>query len=99
MLTSALLVLPISVAVLFGGGTQRVQKAVSIVLAGAVTGLLTPIAVSALVHTSQTNEFPPQGLELTAIWLTVLAGLVFVFSTSTGTRAAKGKSKTQEEAA
>ena len=99
MLTSVMLVLPISLAVLVWGGKQRGQKAVSILLAGVVTGFVVPVTVSVVSHTAQTNVFPPTGLVLTTIWLAVLAVLVFAFTTLTGTRRSKAKPGSQVGAA
>ena len=99
MLTSVVLALPVCLVVLVGGGKHLAQKAMSIILAGGVAGLLTPMAVSVTVHTSQTNEFPPAGLALTAIWMIALASMIFVFSTFTGTRVPKGKSSVPEDEA
>ncbi len=92
MSASVLLTLPISLAMLVSGGKHRGQKAVSILLAGAVTGLVVPLMASILFPASQTNQFPPNGLALTATWLTVLSAVVFAFITVTGTRPAKAKS-------
>ncbi len=91
MSASVLLTLPIALAVLVGGGKQSGQKAISILLAGAVTGLVVPLVASILFPASQTNQFPPNGLALTATWLAVLSGVAFAFVTVTGARSAKIK--------
>ena len=88
MLASVVLAVPVSLAVMLGSRTHRVQKAVAILLAGVVAGLLVPLAVYLVIPSAQTCVFPPQGLGPTAIWLAVLAALIFAFTTLTGSRRA-----------
>jgi hypothetical protein len=86
ILASVVLAVPVSLAVMLGRGVHRVQKAVAILLAGVVAGLLVPLAIYLALPNAPTCVFPPQGLGLTAIWLAVLAALIFVFTTLTGSR-------------
>ncbi len=88
VLASVILAVPVSLAVMLGSGAHRIQKAVAILLAGVVAGLLGPLAMYLALPNSQTCVFPPQGLGPTAIWLAVLAALIFVFTTLTGSRRA-----------
>lgn len=89
MLTSALLCLPIALAFLVSREEHRLQKALAIVMAGVVAGMLLPVVASLLIPTAQTNLFPPKGPGMTGLWLAVLAGLMFLVTTMTGSRKPK----------
>ena len=89
MLTSSLMVVPMSLVMLLSNAKSRVSKAVSILLAGVVAGLVVPSCASVIAPSAQTNAFPPVGPVLTMIWLATLAGLVLAFTSITGSRPAK----------
>jgi len=75
---STLLVLPIAIVVMLRGGEDARQKAGGIPLAGILAGLVMPIATSFLFPAQQTNEFPPEGAGLVAVWFITLSGFVLV---------------------
>lgn len=85
-LTSVLLVLPVAPAVLASGERQKGQKVLAVPLAGVATGLLLPLIASFMLPAAPTHTFPPEGLGLTALWLALLAGLVFLFTSLTDSR-------------
>jgi hypothetical protein len=87
---SVLLVLPISIAVLLQGGPDARQKAGVIPLAGILAGMVMPIVTSMLFPAQQTNEYPPTGGGLTAVWFIALAGFILVLVMIGGSKKKKG---------
>lgn len=83
---SIVLLFPIAIAFGIGRERQRFQKAFAVVLAGLLAGGLLPIAASQLMPTAQTNHFPPVGIGLTALWLSMLAVLTAVVTTMLGSQ-------------
>lgn len=82
--------LPILVGLILFGGEGAAQRAMSAPLAGLVAGLFTPIAASFLLPAQNSEVFPIRHGGLLAMWLVMLALLVFIFALTTGDRKRKG---------
>lgn len=89
MAMSVLLALPAGLALLLAGEPLFSQKVVAVPLAGVLTGLLLPIIVSLVLPAEKTSIVPPQGLLVTSMWMGTLAIFLLLFTTFTGSRAAK----------
>jgi hypothetical protein len=74
---------PASLVFLLSKTTQKIQKSVSVVLAGLVTGLLLPVVGSIVFPRVKNDTIPPQDTLLSLTWLIALAVLIFLFTTMT----------------
>jgi hypothetical protein len=86
---SVMMALPVGLILLFGGEPLLSQRMMAVPLAGLVTGLLFPIAISLLLPKENSAGFPPEGWTLTGIWLATLALFLFLLTTMTGARQVK----------
>lgn len=83
---SIVLLFPIALSFAVGKESERFQKSFAVVLGGLLAGGLLPLLGSYLFPTAQTNQFPPDGLGLTGLWLAMIAGLTVVVTTMTGSK-------------
>jgi hypothetical protein len=89
MWTGVLLSLPAAVALSQHRVPAVRQKAGSVPLAGLLAGMALPILVSLVAVGLKTNEFPPRGLMLSALWLGLLVGLIAIIPTLVGGKRVK----------
>jgi len=89
LVLSAVMALPAGLVLLLRGTPLLSQRMMAVPLAGLITGLLFPVAISLLLPKENTAAFPPEGGTLTASWLATLAVFIFLLTTMTGSRKAK----------
>ncbi len=69
---SVLLLLPISVQLLFQADHSDRNKAYTLPFVGLLTGLLVPVSSAIVLHGyTNTSQFPPTSVDLTAIWFAI----------------------------
>jgi hypothetical protein len=97
---SILLLLPVSLLLLLQPTKAERHKAISVPLAGLITGLVVPILSATLLPSTVTTDFfPPRDWHVTVLWFAILANTTLMVCVFMGSRKPKPELVTKSGAA